>query len=146
MSNAHELASAHWNANPLYWTQDARYREYPWLPEAAQFERHKGHKVLEMGCGTGCDLLQFARHGAIATGVDITDTHLNLAQQRCGDAVELVKSDIRKLPFADGTFDFVYSHGVLHHSDEPEKVVGELLRVLKSGGGELQRACVFQVE
>ena len=91
-------------------------------------------EVLEVGCGTGADLLQFAKHGAIATGVDLTERHLDLARRRVGSLATVLKADMRQLPFENGTFDYVYSHGVIHHSDEPEKVAREILRVLRPGG------------
>jgi SAM-dependent methyltransferase len=90
--------------------------------------------VLEIGCGTGCDLLQFAKNGAIATGVDITDEHLRLAQNRVGNLAQVRRSDGRELPFPNASFDYVYSHGVIHHCHEPEKIAAEILRVLKPGG------------
>jgi 2-polyprenyl-3-methyl-5-hydroxy-6-metoxy-1,4-benzoquinol methylase len=69
--NAAGLAQAHWNKTPLYFSEDELYSTFPWLREAAEFRHHAGEHVLEIGCGSGCDLRQFARHGAIATGVDI---------------------------------------------------------------------------
>jgi ubiquinone/menaquinone biosynthesis C-methylase UbiE len=132
--SATELAIAHWNAVPLYLSEEDRYSIYPWLYEAAEFREHAGERVLEIGCGTGCDLLQFAKHGAIATGVDITPKHIQLAKQRVGTSAGLVPADARSLPFADGSFDYVYSHGVLMHSSEPRQIVEEILRVLRPGG------------
>lgn len=133
-SSAAELAIQHWDKSPLYISEQKRYRIYPWLPEAAEFCYHRGHRVLEIGCGTGCDLLQFARNGADATGVDITPMHLELARQRVGSLAKVLEADARKLPFPDASFDYVYSHGVLHHSDEPRRVVDEIFRVLRPGG------------
>jgi len=142
MPAASHLAQQHWNQTPLFLSEDERYRIYPWLYEAAEFRRHAGHKVLEVGCGTGCDLLQFALHGARAFGIDITEEHLRLARERiagragvqAGLWYEVRYGDGREIPFADGAFDYVYSHGVMHHSDEPEKFAAEILRVLKPGG------------
>jgi len=134
MSNAAGLARAHWNETPLFLSEEARYNEYPWLYEAAEFTQHSGERVLEIGCGTGCDLLQFAKHGAIATGVDITETHLNLACQRVRNLATVVHADMLDLPFDDYSFDYVYSHGVLHHSDQPIQAVREILRVLRPSG------------
>lgn len=79
-------------------------------------------------------MLQFAKHGAIATGVDITDRHLELARQRVGGRATVVKSEARSLPFPDNSFDYIYSHGVLHHLDQPEIAVREIMRVLRPGG------------
>jgi ubiquinone/menaquinone biosynthesis C-methylase UbiE len=129
-----QLAQDHWNATPLYVSPEERYRTYPWLPEAAEFAGHSGQKVLEVGCGTGCDLLQFARNGALAYGIDITDEHLRLARQRVAERADVRFGDGRSIPFPDSTFDYVYSHGVIHHSNEPKKIVAEILRVLKPGG------------
>ncbi len=42
--------------------------------------------------------------------------------------------DITALPFADGAFDLVYSLGVLHHLEEPQRGMAELARVLRDGG------------
>lgn len=131
---AADLAMKHWNATPLYFPEEERYAIYPWLYEAAEFRHHRGQRVLEIGCGSGCDLLQFSKHGAIATGVDITPRHLELARQRVGTLATVVEADARNLPFPDASFDYVYSHGVLHHSDEPRKIVNEIFRVLRPGG------------
>lgn len=134
MNAAAELAQQHWNKTPLYLSEQERYRIYPWLYEAAEFCSHAGEQVLEVGCGTGSDLLQFARHGAYATGVDITERHLALARERVGKAARVLRADARSLPFPTATFDFAYSHGVLHHSDEPRNITREILRVLKPKG------------
>jgi SAM-dependent methyltransferase len=132
--SAAELAIQHWDKTPLYVSETYRYGLYPWLPEAAEFSHHTGEDVLEIGCGTGCDLLQFAKHGARATGVDITPAHLELARRRVGDSATVTEADGRKLPFPDASFDYVYSHGVLMCSDEPRRIVEEIFRVLRPGG------------
>lgn len=129
-----ELAQRHWDETPLYYTEDVRYKEYPWLYEVAEFEGHSGQAILEIGCGTGCDLLQFARHGAIATGVDVTAKHLEMARARVGSHAKVIEASAADLPFADNSFDYVYSHGVLHHIERPQLVANEILRVLKPGG------------
>jgi ubiquinone/menaquinone biosynthesis C-methylase UbiE len=134
MPDAAELAQAHWNETPLFLTEEERYSTYPWLYEVAEFGKHRGEKVLEVGCGTGSDLLQFAKHGALATGVDLTTKHVELARRRVGDLAVVHEADARHLPFADASFDYVYSHGVLHHSDDPKAIVGEMFRVLRPGG------------
>ncbi len=132
--SAVELAIKHWDATPLFLAEQERYAIYPWLYEAAEFRHHRGERVLEIGCGSGCDLLQFAKHGAIATGIDRTPKHLELARQRVGNLATVTEADARRLPFPDASFDYVYSHGVVHHSDEPEKIVAEIFRVLRAGG------------
>jgi ubiquinone/menaquinone biosynthesis C-methylase UbiE len=132
--NASDLAQQHWNETPLHYSEEERYSFYPWLYEVAEFRHHGGQKVLEIGCGTGSDLLQFAKHGAHAFGIDITQHHLELAKSRLGDRGDVRFGDGREIPFPDSTFDYVYSHGVIHHSDEPEKIAREIMRILKPGG------------
>lgn len=134
MHSAADLARAHWNETPLFYTEQERYAIYPWLYDAAEFDRHAGERVLEVGCGTGCDLLQFAKHGACATGVDLTPRHLELARQRVGKMARVVEGNATALPFPDSSFDYVYSHGVIHHCSEPRVAVQEILRVLVPGG------------
>jgi ubiquinone/menaquinone biosynthesis C-methylase UbiE len=134
MNPASQLAQEHWNETPLFLPEDQRYSIYPWLYDVAEFKKHSGERILEIGCGTGCDLLQFAKHGAIATGVDITEEHLRLARERVRTLAEVEQADARQLPYENATFDYVYSHGVIHHSDNPRKIVEEIMRVLKPGG------------
>jgi SAM-dependent methyltransferase len=129
-----ELAIAHWNKAPLYSSEEERYANYPWLYEAAEFRRHKGERVLEIGCGTGCDLLQFAKHGASAVGIDIVPEHIRLARERVGNLAQVLQGDGTNIPFQDESFEYVYSHGVLHHLDRPRRMVEEIFRVLRPGG------------
>ena len=84
MLDAAELAQSHWNETPLYLSEQERYSTYPWLCEAAEFKTHGGERVLEIGCGTGADLLQFAKYGAVAVGIDLTAKHVELARERVG--------------------------------------------------------------
>lgn len=132
--DAAQLAQDHWNDNPLFLTEQERYSTYPWLYDVAEFRKHAGEKVLEIGCGTGSDLLQFAKHGATATGVDLTAGHVKLARERLGNLAVVYQADMRDLPFEDEHFDYIYSHGVLHHCQEPETAVREMFRVLRPGG------------
>jgi len=134
VAKAAELAQRHWNETPLHLEESKRYSAYPWLHEAAEFDKHAGERVLEIGCGTGSDLLQFAKHGAIATGIDITGEHIRLARERVGDLARVCHGDGTDVPFPDQSFDYVYSHGVLHHLDQPRRMVEEIFRVLRTGG------------
>jgi SAM-dependent methyltransferase len=124
----------HWNKTPLYLAEEERYSVYAWLYEAAEFRHHRGERVLEIGCGTGADLLQFAKHGAVATGIDITPGHIKLARERVRNMAQVLYSDATNMPFKNGSFDYVYSSGVLHHIDRPRLVVDEIFRVLRPGG------------
>jgi 2-polyprenyl-3-methyl-5-hydroxy-6-metoxy-1,4-benzoquinol methylase len=49
-----------------------KYRVEPHIPAFAEFERWRGKRVLEIGCGIGTDTVNFARHGADVTSVDLS--------------------------------------------------------------------------
>jgi ubiquinone/menaquinone biosynthesis C-methylase UbiE len=143
-----------WNNNPvgsetartgqprsLEWfleVEKYRYGSYaPWMPEVMEFAAHAGEQVLEVGGGMGTDLAQFARHGAIVTDVDLSEGHLQHAQENFrlrGLTGRFVHHDAESLPFDDNTFDLVYSNGVIHHTPNTAQAVAEIFRVLKPGG------------
>ncbi len=114
-----------------------RYLRQPFMREVVGFDRYAGKKLLEIGCGLGTDTLQFARGGALTTGVDLTEESVALARKRFeiyGVPGEFRVADAENLPFPDATFDVVYSFGVLHHTPDTPKAVREVERVLKPGG------------
>lgn len=116
-----------------------RYRlYYEYLHDDAEFEWHRGEKVLEIGCGAGTDIAEFALNGAHVSAIDLG-----------ADQVEMTKLNfkLRKLPidfletgnaeqlqFEDKSFDVVYSFGVLHHTPNTEKAISEVHRVLRDDG------------
>ena len=115
-----------------------RYSEYaPWMPTVMGFDRFAGAHLLEIGCGMGSDLVQFARGGAICTGIDITPRSIEITRHRFA-LYELngtfLLSDGERLPFPSETFDIVYSNGVLHHTPDTAGAIREIHRVLRPGG------------
>ena len=122
--------------------EEHRYRVEPFIHRFAQFTRYRGKKVLEVGVGAGTDHLQFARAGALLSGIDLTEAAVAMVTKRL--ALEGLTSDLRcadaeHLPFEDGSFDLVYSWGVLHHTPDTEKALAEVHRVCKPGG----KVCVM---
>jgi ubiquinone/menaquinone biosynthesis C-methylase UbiE len=114
-----------------------RYAMEPFIHSVAQFTRHRGKRVLEIGVGAGTDHLQWARAGAECFGVDLTDAAIDTTKRRLaayGLSSELQRVDARELPFAGSYFDITYSWGVIHHAEQPEDIVREVHRVLRPGG------------
>jgi ubiquinone/menaquinone biosynthesis C-methylase UbiE len=114
-----------------------RYAKEWHIPAAADFAGAGGLRVLEIGCGMGTDGAQFAAAGADYTGIDLTEAAIDLARKRfaaSGLKGNFRVADAEKLGFADESFDVVYSHGVLHHTPDIESAIGEIHRVLKTGG------------
>jgi ubiquinone/menaquinone biosynthesis C-methylase UbiE len=98
----------------------------------------QGKKVLEIGSGSGAHSALFKKHGAEIVSVDLTpervvSTALKFSLVEGGKG-RAYQADGENLPFRDGQFDIVYSNGVLHHSENTDKCISEVFRVLKPGG------------
>jgi SAM-dependent methyltransferase len=101
------------------------------------YTRARGKRVLDVGCGNGYVLAQYARHGAEVHGIDLTETALSLSRRRfelAGLSGTFQRTDGDTIPYPDATFDIVCSMGVLHHIEDPRPMLAEMRRVLRPGG------------
>lgn len=121
-----------------------KYLVEPHIPAFAEFERWKGKRVLEVGCGIGTDSINFARAGAHLTAVELSGESLRIAAERAevmgvADRIRFVQANAEELTSAidDGPYDLVYSFGVIHHTPHPEKALAEI-RALVAPGGTLK--------
>jgi SAM-dependent methyltransferase len=113
------------------------------LLRLVDFNRYRGKRVLEVGCGAGTDLVRFARGGAQVTGIDLSSSAIDLARQNVAQQhlePDLRVADGEHLPFPSDSFDFVFAHGVVQYTANDQVLVNECWRVLKPGG-----EAVFQV-
>lgn len=123
------------------------FREYDQLREANEsvafsrelheYSAFAGRDVLDVGAGNGYVLSHYAREGARVWGVDITQTGIGLCRRRfAGSGLQgtFLVGNAEALPFDDDSFDCVCSMGVLHHTPDMERAIGELFRVLRPGG------------
>ena len=94
--------------------------------------------VLDLGCGYGRTLPDFARAAGFAVGIDTSETSLALAAGRLADLrnVLLARMDAHRLAFVDGSFDTVIcvQNGIAAFGADPRAVVREAHRVLRPGG------------
>lgn len=108
-----------------------KYFVEPHIPLFAQFERWKGKRVLEIGCGIGTDSVNFARAGANVTVVDLSEESLALCQKRfevyglkarfyCANAEELGKT------VPPEPYDLIYTFGIIHHTPRPDRIIESL--------------------
>lgn len=95
----------------------------------------RGKLILDVGCGMGRFAEVASRWGARVMGVDLS-TAAEVAAQNLSarDGVFFFQADAFALPFANESFDFIYSLGVLHHTPDCEKAFKGLVKFLKPGG------------
>jgi len=112
---------------------------YPYLSRYVTEEDLEGKRVLEIGLGYGTLGQLIALRGCQYYGLDIaaaavemTRYRLGLLGKEVGDRVQ--KGSALDIPYPDGTFDYVYSIGCLHHTGDLPKAVSEVHRVLAAGG------------
>lgn len=108
-----------------------KYFVEPHIPEFAQFERWRGKKVLEIGCGIGTDSINFARAGAELTCVELSTESLNICKKRFGVfglKARFYQGNAEKLSsfLPVEQYDLIYSFGVIHHTPEPRRVIEEI--------------------
>lgn len=110
-----------------------KYFVEPHIPRLAEFERWRGRKVLEIGCGIGTDTMSFARAGAEVTAVDLSAKSLLLARQRAevyglSDRIRFYEANAENLSqiIPPEPYDLIYSFGVIHHTPHPERVIEDI--------------------
>lgn len=92
-------------------------------------------EVLDAGMGGGRLCVELDRSGWTVSGVDASRQMVELARTRIPHcATRLEKASIEQLPFPDRSFDAVAATGVLEYAGDLGTAVGELTRVLRSGG------------
>ncbi len=111
------------------------------IPEFADFDRWRGKRVLEVGCGLGTATVSFALAGAEVTAVDMSTESLALARKNAetrgvADRVTFLEADAEELSkyVNPEPYDLVYSFGVIHHTPHPERAIREMRRFLAPGG------------
>jgi 2-polyprenyl-3-methyl-5-hydroxy-6-metoxy-1,4-benzoquinol methylase len=117
-----------------------KYFVEPHIPRFAQFERWCGKKVLEIGCGIGTDTINFARHGAHVTAVELSEKSLEIAQKRAEvyglqDRIRFCPGNAEELTtfVPVEPYDLIYSFGVIHHTPNPERVVEQMCHYVQPG-------------
>jgi len=105
----------------------------------------EGDRLLDLGCGAGRHTFEALRRGAIATAVDqntsdLADIEVMVAAMAEAGEIKPVEepvtleADAMALPFADGHFDRVIASEILEHIPDDRTVIGEITRVVRSGG------------
>ena len=108
----------------------------------------RGERLLDIGCGTGRDLLKFLQMGLDVTGLDASPPMLQVAKKRLGHRGELRRGSAEDLPFEDNSFDIATLMTTLEFVDDPYKALQEACRVAKDRVflGVLNRYSVKAIE
>jgi SAM-dependent methyltransferase len=119
---------------------DAAYMgHYPYLPGYLP-DRLDGAELLEIGLGYGTLSAELMRRGASYHGADISGGPVEMVRHRMrlaglpGAEERVVQASALELPWADATFDWVFTIGCLHHTGDTARGVREVHRVLRPGG------------
>jgi len=117
-----------------------KYFIEPHIPRFAEFERWRGKQVLEIGCGLGTDTINFARHGAEVTAIDLSAQSLELARKRAevfglSDRIRFYHGSAEELASVvpPQHYDLIYTFGVIHHTPHPERVVEQMRAYARPG-------------
>jgi ubiquinone/menaquinone biosynthesis C-methylase UbiE len=85
------------------------------IPDFAEFDKWSGKKVLEIGCGIGTDAVNFAKHGADYTGIELSDVSLEITRKRFdifglkGSFFNIDAQNLDALSIVGREFDLIYS-------------------------------------
>jgi len=95
-----------------------------------------GMKVLEVGCGTGTNLMLYRQAGCSVYGIDLSPSMLEIAHTKLGQSVDLQLGNASNMPYQDNIFDLVIAMFILHEmpSEIRPQVLKEMIRVTKQEG------------
>jgi len=88
-------------------------------------DSHPAGRALDLGCGTGTNVITLARHGWQVTGVDFAATAVRLARKKIsreGLQADIHLGDVSKLDILTETFDLILDIGCLHSLSYPERL------------------------
>jgi SAM-dependent methyltransferase len=114
----HDQASAHERTDFYAWGALSAADDYAF----ALLGDLRGKRVLDLGCGDGANAIRLANAGAHVIAIDISIGMVTATRQRVEQAglaatVDAQQMSAEQLGFADGSFDAILGHSVLHHTD-----------------------------
>ncbi len=115
-----------------------RYRQERHILPCLDAVHWRDRDVLEIGLGQGAESEQLIRRGARWSGLDLTQESVDRVATRLRirslPHVALKRGSALEIPYDDDSFDYVFSHGVLHHIPDIRRAQQEIHRVLRPGG------------
>jgi 2-polyprenyl-3-methyl-5-hydroxy-6-metoxy-1,4-benzoquinol methylase len=123
---------------PTLWTASTAERLETFRGECGLAEGDlRGKRFCEVGCGLGILTHEAAATlGAESFGIDLSTSVFRAASQfRDNTHVHFIQASVFAAPFRGQDFDFVYSHGVLHHTFNTQEAVRHAAGLVRPGGG-----------
>ncbi|MCP4141518.1 MAG: class I SAM-dependent methyltransferase [Chloroflexi bacterium] len=131
-------------------------KQTPWdsgisPPELLEFiERHPPGRAIDLGCGTGTNVITLAQYGWQVSGVDFAARAIKIAQQKAKAAkvdADLQVGDVTKLRNIDRKFDLVLDMGCFHNlENKKEDYLNRLDEILAPNGFWLLYAHILSAE
>ena len=130
----HDRAARHERSDFYTWGALSAADTYAY----SRLDQLQGQVVLDLGCGDGRNTLRFAQQAALVHAVDLSGGMVEVTRRRVAaaglqDRVIAHQMSAETLEFADQTFDAIFGHSVLHHTEIP-RTRREIYRLLKPGG------------
>ena len=100
----------------------------------------QGARILDLCCGYGRHSLELSRRGYPVSGLDLSELFLRMAREEAGAEglkINLVRADMRQIPFKenfDAVINIYTSFGYFEEEEENQRVLNEIVRVLRKGG------------
>jgi demethylmenaquinone methyltransferase/2-methoxy-6-polyprenyl-1,4-benzoquinol methylase len=100
------------------------------------YKPKEGMHVLDVGCGTGTNLMLYHEAGCNVFGIDLSPAMVEMAQEKLGNRAEIRLGDASKMPYSDNSFDLITGFFILHEMPDRIRpaVISEMARVVKHGG------------
>jgi ubiquinone/menaquinone biosynthesis C-methylase UbiE len=120
----------------------AYFGKAPWdsgisPPELYEFiQTHSAGRAIDLGCGTGTNVITLAKAGWQVTGIDFATRAIQIAKRKirsAGVEADLRVGDVTRLDFMD-TFDLALDIGCFHGVENRAAYLGQLARILTPGG------------
>jgi len=123
------LSKVYDRINPFIWNEAMRDEALEW------FAVQENDRVLDVGCGTGFATEGLLRYTDDVHGLDQSRHQMERAFEKFGsrDRVRFYRGDAERLPFADDSFDAVWSSGSIEYWPNPVTALEEFRRVVKPG-------------
>ena len=120
---------------------DLQFKVLPKVKRSSRtFKQMNYEKILDLGCGTGKHSIFLATQGFSVYATDLSATGINITKQKVKslglNSVQLAQHDMKRIPFADSSFDAVVCTWTIYHGtlNEIRKAVNEIYRVLRTNG------------